>query len=74
MAHSDADPLLQELVEGLDRVLFELARIDDALVHADRTEDMGMIREARRRTMLLDAAAEKFLRWVTDTRLGPPPN
>lgn len=71
--HDDPD-LKRVLIEGLDRILFELGRIDTALLDAPRDEDLGMIREARRRTTILFDQANAFFTWVTDTRLMIPPN
>lgn len=70
----DALDLRRTLIDGLDRILHEIGRIDNALIFAPRAEDLGMVREARGRTVLLFDQANAFFAWVTDTRLNPPPN
>lgn len=69
----DEDPKTV-LIESLDRILYEIGRMDTMLLAAPRDHDLGMIREARRRTTLLFDHANAFFEWVTDTRLTPPAN
>ena len=66
--------LRKVLIDRLDGILHALGEMDRALVAAPRTEDVGMIREARRQTRELLEAAQRFFTWVADTRLDPPPN
>jgi hypothetical protein len=74
MFEDNDEDLRKQVIEGLDRVLHELGEIDRALAGADRAADGGMIREARRRTLLLTDETQGFFTWATETRLNPPPN
>jgi hypothetical protein len=73
-SNHEREDLRRTLIDGLDRILHELGEIDRALVAAPRTEDLGMIREARRQTQEVLDVAQGFFTWITQTRLDQEPN
>jgi hypothetical protein len=68
-------PLAGQLIGSLDTILFELGRMDDAIVDTSRlTLDASAVHELRRRVTVLHEQADALMNWVRDLRLTLPMN